>query len=213
MAPHELDFSGIILWFALHGRGQVLVYIFLGERFRKQGQTLSGIPSGWAAADSVRACWEHRPTCRMESVTAVAVGIITGGSALTPNCLSRVPEHRQVGRLICSHTVFPAHPQGTCPAWWLQQAPNPWSLQQPSIRGWAWWVSVNTAPITATLHSCAWWLCVPLSSFPTLLDLRDNPGVMQCLRMFLHLVPNRTSLGFRYSRSSEGPVGLCTIQS
>lgn len=106
-----------------------------------------------------------------------------------PLCLSHVPEHRQVGRLICSHTVFPAHPQDACPAWQLQRAPSPrhCSSQHQGLG------AVGFSEHSSH-HGHSPFLCmvgcgfVPLSSFPTLLDVRDNPGAMQRPKMSLNLV-------------------------
>jgi hypothetical protein len=61
------------------------------------------------------------------------------------------------GRLICSHIVFPAHPQDACPTWQLQRAPSPRHCSSQH-HGLAWWASGSTTPTMATLHSCAWWL-------------------------------------------------------
>lgn len=119
-------FGGIGLWFVLRGGEQVFVYIFLGKRFRKQGHTLSGIPSGWAAGDqsceSMLGTQTHKQGRDLSLLWLLAS--LRAGLPSLPLCLSPVPEPRQVEGLICSHTVFPAHLQDACLACWLRQAPN-----------------------------------------------------------------------------------------
>lgn len=176
------------------------MYIFLGKRFRKQGHTLSGIPSGWAAGDqsceSMLGTQTHKQGRDLSLLWLLAS--LQAGLPSLPLCLSPVPEPRQVEGLICSHTVFPAHLQDACLACWLRQAPNRCtcsSQHRGAGLGGLRWAQLPPQPLSIPVHDgCAF---VPLSSFPILLGLRDNPGAMRCPKMVLNLVPSRASLRSR----------------
>lgn len=129
-----------------------------------------------------------RHTCRVEICHCCAFGIITAGSALPPallvTCARAQAGVEDSSALTLSslhiHRMLVQH--GSCSGHLVPVT------AAVSITGWLGGLrgaQLPPWPLSTPVHGgCGF---VPLSSFPALLDPKDNPGAMQRPKMFLNL--------------------------
>lgn len=125
----------------------------------------------------------------------MAVGIIMGGPALPRSLLVSCSTGRWGNP--SAVTLFSLHILGMLVqrgGYGYGRHPIP-VTQQPGIGLGS---EGSTSPLSLSPFLGMVAVCAPLSSFPTLLDLRENPGTMQFPKVLQNLVPSRASLGSRY---------------